>query len=556
MPAVDVTANIPLIVIFALQEVGYLEKKSNYQLEDKTANVGYNNFTKYGQWYGMNGQAWCDMFVSWCANQAGDLDAVGKSAWVPGHMQMCKERGIYFARGSKIPQPGDLVFFREGKHIGLVEYVEVESNRVHTIEGNTSTASGVEANGGGVFQKSYSMGSTDITGYGRPNYTTFTSYANYQRALTSGVSTEIIFIGDLRTAQMKVSSKDTSSIWIVNPSATFTWFQTSATHSIEARIKSNTAICVLMGFESIHVPNSSLQYCKYINECADRWSVKGASTYFVSVNPVDESKYRRINNIEIQKWNQDVRNGLNANVGYIDTYSAIINNFQSIDGFSYDNETLMKIYTLISESVQSHQISMYSNPAIIGGSPVQIDYTKINPYIVVLDKDTPENIDLEEYKQNGVVGAIVEAGYLYDINHHKMNQFQQVNLVNQLNMLIGANFNFGYYFTARAANISEARSEIYELSFVIRRNSPALGVWIKLELLSTEISVNDTIVQCYQDQLIRLGLIGKIGFYTTKESLAKISWNKFQDNWYLWIIEHVDSTSELQQLLDPTFFDI
>ena len=27
-------------------EVGYLEKKSNAQLDSKTANAGYNNFTK------------------------------------------------------------------------------------------------------------------------------------------------------------------------------------------------------------------------------------------------------------------------------------------------------------------------------------------------------------------------------------------------------------------------------------------------------------------------------------------------------------------------------
>ena len=55
-------------------EVGYLEKKTNSNLNDKTANAGYNNWTKYardlnnaGYYNGnKNGYAWCDCFVDWC----------------------------------------------------------------------------------------------------------------------------------------------------------------------------------------------------------------------------------------------------------------------------------------------------------------------------------------------------------------------------------------------------------------------------------------------------------------------------------------------------------
>ena len=31
--------------------VGYLEKASNSQLESKTANAGYNNYTIFAKWY-------------------------------------------------------------------------------------------------------------------------------------------------------------------------------------------------------------------------------------------------------------------------------------------------------------------------------------------------------------------------------------------------------------------------------------------------------------------------------------------------------------------------
>ena len=35
------------VISLAKAEVGYLEKASNSNLESKTANVGYNNYTKY-----------------------------------------------------------------------------------------------------------------------------------------------------------------------------------------------------------------------------------------------------------------------------------------------------------------------------------------------------------------------------------------------------------------------------------------------------------------------------------------------------------------------------
>ena len=67
----------------AAAEIGYLEKQSNSQLDDKTANAGYNNYTKYARDldalgvynFPKNGYAWCDMFVDWCFVQAFGLDA-------------------------------------------------------------------------------------------------------------------------------------------------------------------------------------------------------------------------------------------------------------------------------------------------------------------------------------------------------------------------------------------------------------------------------------------------------------------------------------------------
>ena len=53
-------------------------------------------------------------------------------------------------------------------HTGIV--YKVDSSRVYTIEANTSGASGVIDNGGGVFKKSYYRSDGNISGYGRPRY--------------------------------------------------------------------------------------------------------------------------------------------------------------------------------------------------------------------------------------------------------------------------------------------------------------------------------------------------------------------------------------------------
>lgn len=158
------------VIEIALAEVGYLEKATNSQLYDKTANAGKNNWTKYGAWYGLNGPdaPWCDMFVSWCADQAGEAEAVGKYASVWYHQQRFKQLGRWHPRGSYTPQAGDLIFFGEGDHIGFVE--RVSGGRVYTIEGNTSGGSTLVANGGGVARKNYSIGYGKISGYGHPAY--------------------------------------------------------------------------------------------------------------------------------------------------------------------------------------------------------------------------------------------------------------------------------------------------------------------------------------------------------------------------------------------------
>ena len=154
------------VIATADAEIGYLEKRTNSQLYDKTANAGSNNYTKYAYELDKikdffngpkNGYQWCACFVSWCFVKAYGVDAARKMLYIPlkstsagcvGAVRYYKKAGKFYTS----PKVGDQIFFKasdgEPGHTGIV--YKVNRSYVYTIEGNTSGASGVIANGGRV----------------------------------------------------------------------------------------------------------------------------------------------------------------------------------------------------------------------------------------------------------------------------------------------------------------------------------------------------------------------------------------------------------------------
>lgn len=185
---------IQLVVDVATNEIGYLEKASNSKLDSKTANAGSANYTKYGRDMHnlypsvMDFPAyWCDAFVDWCFQKAyGVSNAKGLlggnfNDYTVASAQLYKNKKAWYTSNPKV---GDQIFFKNSSricHTGLV--VKVTSTTVTTIEGNTSSASGVVANGGCVRKKTYSLSYSGIAGYGRPAYAKF-----YAKKATSNSS--------------------------------------------------------------------------------------------------------------------------------------------------------------------------------------------------------------------------------------------------------------------------------------------------------------------------------------------------------------------------------
>lgn len=161
------------VIAEALKHVGVVEKPAN------------SNKTPFGAWYGLNGVAWCAIFVSYTLSHAGAPEILKGAQTAKGSAVVSKIKAHLKKKGAKQIKPadataGDIVIFDfpggyETDHVG---FIRAKSNaakkQIFTIEGNTSSgAGGSQANGGGVYKRTRSFGV--VESIWRPAYVTETA---------------------------------------------------------------------------------------------------------------------------------------------------------------------------------------------------------------------------------------------------------------------------------------------------------------------------------------------------------------------------------------------
>lgn len=160
------------VVKVAVSQIGYKESPAN------------SNRTKYGKWFGLNGEPWCAIFLDWCFEQAkaGSLFPHNANAAYAQDQIVSKCHGTWIMKKNTSKatrkayltkaKPGDVVTFDFGRmnayrqHIGIVE--KVSGEYLYFIEGNTSQ-NGSQSNGGMVCRQKrhYTM----VCAAARPAYT-------------------------------------------------------------------------------------------------------------------------------------------------------------------------------------------------------------------------------------------------------------------------------------------------------------------------------------------------------------------------------------------------
>lgn len=143
------------ILAVARAELGYAESPKG------------SNKTKYGKWFGLDGNPWCMMFVQWCFRMAGAQDLLPATTASCGALMRAAQAAGCWVTGDY--QPGDVVIYdflggAATDHTGIID--QVLGCGVLAIEGNTGA--GNDANGGQVQRRVRAPGV--ILGAVRPAY--------------------------------------------------------------------------------------------------------------------------------------------------------------------------------------------------------------------------------------------------------------------------------------------------------------------------------------------------------------------------------------------------
>lgn len=141
-------------------------------LQEARKHLGYResqgNDNKFGRWYGMNGQPWCAIWVSYVAAHAGAAKVIPRHAYTPAGAAWFKARNQW---GNK-PRAGAIAYFFNPSlgriaHVGIVEKV-LDDGSFYSLEGNTNAAGSRE---GTVVRRQRRR---TAAGFGYPRYGSLT----------------------------------------------------------------------------------------------------------------------------------------------------------------------------------------------------------------------------------------------------------------------------------------------------------------------------------------------------------------------------------------------
>ncbi len=158
---------------------------------------------------------------------------------------------------------------------------------------------------------------------------------------------EYIFVGDSRTVGMESAVSNSKTLYIGKVSMGYSWLKSTASESLKDALNKKPTAKVIMGFGINDLGNIS-NYIAYYKTLIK--SYPKASFYFMSVNPVNESKAKKngysVTNSQIKSFNSKLKEAFPSQ--YLDTYSYLNkNSFSTSDGIHYTSATYKKLYDYV-----------------------------------------------------------------------------------------------------------------------------------------------------------------------------------------------------------------
>ena len=152
----------------------------------------------------------------------------------------------------------------------------------------------------------------------------------------------ILFIGDSRTCQMQSATGGANCNWICEYGTSYDWFEQTAVPKADQLIGQGTKVVICMG---VNDPNHLNSYASLVNRKAGDWNARGATVYYVSLNPVAQPYEDKTP--QIDSFNASMP-GMLSGVRWIDTASTIKQGgYLLVDGIHYDAMGNVNIFNLI-----------------------------------------------------------------------------------------------------------------------------------------------------------------------------------------------------------------
>lgn len=174
-------------------------------------------------------------------------------------------------------------------------------------------------------------------------------------------------VGDSRTVAiywaLTGSMSDSTVAKIANDSVVFaasvgegySYLKDTALPLIDPYVGEGTKVAVLTGVNDIGQISTD-SYISLLEDTASAYASRGASLYYVYVNPVSDDlapSGTTLTNDKVNEWNREMRQGLSEDVPCIDINAKITGHIEWADFLHYENSTNLTIYEDLMEELDS-----------------------------------------------------------------------------------------------------------------------------------------------------------------------------------------------------------
>ena len=166
-----------------------------------------------------------------------------------------------------------------------------------------------------------------------------------------GKEEDLILIGDSRFEGMQ-SVVGGKANWLYKTGEGLNWLNGKVTAQLRKMDLRRKVIVFNLGVNDLVRARA---YVNYLNKLGSSLRGKGATLYFMTVNPVDEKLEKKhgykVSNKDIIEFNRIVAQNL-IGFGIIDTYDYLVDHaFFTADGLHYKAETYKMIYKVLSDAI-------------------------------------------------------------------------------------------------------------------------------------------------------------------------------------------------------------